>query len=170
MRSRKPWSPPTDPTTANLHRIAIANLDDNERMLKRWWTKKYGQPEKPLTDYTMEELLVEHLEDFYEKNPDEIKRFEQRQGTAAADEEWDGSLPPEVEERAKRVFEHARKKRGGKKVDLEKFRSNDEVSDAEAAKIFDSIGRRLPGSGMVTEGRATMPAVIGEFEDDFGGS
>ena len=30
----------------NLHRIAIANVSDSERVLARWWTKKYRTPLK----------------------------------------------------------------------------------------------------------------------------
>ena len=78
----------------NLHRVAISNLDDQERALTRWWCNKYRTPPKPLEDYTLEEIFVEHLEDFYERDPRAAKDFLR---SVRKEEEWDGNHAVSVE-------------------------------------------------------------------------
>lgn len=122
----------------NFHRIAISNLEDKERELMRWWCKKYRQPLKPLEDMTLEEIYVEHLEDFYERNPEAIAEFN---GQKIDEDDWDGKLPPETEARLKKFHEKH-------KVDLSKYKTagDENLSDEECAAILDKVGRDLPGS------------------------
>lgn len=156
----------------NLHRIAIANLEDEERQLIRWWCKKYKQPEKPLRDYTLEEIFVEYLEDYYEDNPQEATKFLQEVV------EWDGEYDPEVERDVQRRLAKINTK---KPVDTDKYRSEDDenLTDEQVRAILDGLGRDLPGSRLVQSGK-TQPALgsgsldpqdkpqaVGEFTDEF---
>ena len=84
-------------TNDNLHRIAIAGLQDHERRTIRWWCKKYRTPIKPLEDHTIEELMVEMLEDYYDNNPAEIERFYESLGRESGLIDWDGRMPKEYE-------------------------------------------------------------------------
>lgn len=160
MRLRKPSSTQSKLVNAdNLHRIAISNLDDHEYALKRWWHQKYQIPPKPIDDYTVEELYVEYLEDFYDKHPDERARLDRKVETV----EWDGTEKFRGEDEALAMLKRIRKKQG-KTVDLEKYRTDDEFSEEELEKIMASIGKtprpKLSASGP-TLGND-------EFDDDFG--
>ena len=171
MQLRDPWSRLRDlPVCGDaLHVVAIGNLKDEERTLKRWWCKKYQTPEKPLEDYRLEELYVEYLEDYYERNPKAAEEFLRRvRGLTKIDTEWDGTSAPGVEEAAAKVFERVRKKRGAN-FDLSKFQSQDEISDADEKKILDQLGRKLPGSSVTREGPLPPALGDGEFEEEFGG-
>lgn len=47
-----------------------------ETLLRRWWTSKYKLPwtHECAQSSTLEDLLVEYYEDFYEKNPSEARK------------------------------------------------------------------------------------------------
>jgi hypothetical protein len=141
----------------NFHRIAISNLADRERGLVRWWCKKYRQPQKPLEEMFLEEIYVEHLEDYYERNPDAIAEFKGEK-PAGEDDDWDGKLPPETEARLKKFHERH-------KVDLSKYKTagDENLTDEQCRAIFDRVGRSLPGSSSKTE----LPVESEEFDDNF---
>lgn len=148
--------------TDNLHRIAISNLEDPERMLVRWWTRKYRQPIKQFDDHTWEELFIEKLEDFYSENPAEIEKFLKNERTAE-EEEWDGTVPDE-EARARRA------ERAGGPVDLSKYQKDSkDYSDAEVSQIVDNLGKNLPGSRTVKKEEPKIVSTLGgdEIEDTF---
>ena len=140
----------------NLHWVAISNLQDEEYKLERWWRKKYKQPPKPLDDYTTEELFIEFLEDFYEKNPEKITEFMQAAECPPEEEKW--TVPDHVEELlAKR---RTKSKVGGKIAKY--FNPNDRnLSDEECQMIFDRIGKAKSKS-------KEIKIADDEFEEVFG--
>lgn len=141
----------------NLHRIAISNLSDNERKIARWWSKKYSQPLKSFEEHTIEELVVEMLEDYYEEKPQEIERFLSHD---AGIQDWDGTMSEE--------YERKMKKRLAKKpqVDLSKFQDEKELTEEEEAAILDNLGRNLPGSSGPKPKEEKVEQSL-EFEDTF---
>lgn len=142
-------------TNDNLHHIAISNLDDGQKALERWWADKYKRPIRDFDDHTIEELLVEMYEDYYRKNPTEIQRF--IDSTTQAQEEWDGRMSDEHES-------HMRARWAKKpKLDLSKWQDDRELTEEEERKIFDSIGRNLPGSRKTIN----MGEDDGGFNEDF---
>ena len=138
----------------NLHLIAISNIKDPERSLIRWWRKKYKTPEKQFEHHTIEELVIEKLEDFYETHPAEIGRF--MAGIGDVDQDWDGTMPTKYEENIQknlgRFFDKNR-------VDLSKYKSEKQIDDIEEKRMLDNLGRRLPKSKLIRD--------QGEFEDIF---
>ena len=52
---------------------AIAGSRLRTEWLQRWWCQKFNRPRKDplLNDYTLEELMIEYLEDVIETNPQE---------------------------------------------------------------------------------------------------
>ena len=126
----------------NLHRIAISNLESDEIKLRRWWAKKYRQPPKPLDEYTIEELYIERIEDFYESYPEKAKEFLESVG--AKDDDWDGTLPDELEFE----IQDRLKKISGKKSVLAKYQteSDFEATDEQINEILAGLGKNLPGS------------------------
>lgn len=142
----------------NLHRIAISNLSDPERQLARWWTKKYKQPLRSYQEHTLEELMLERLEDYYEANPTEIERFAASQ---FVDEEWDGTMP---EEHEREVLARIAKIDARNRVDIAKYQGPD-VSDEEAEKILASLGLNLPKSSKKITSQKQGPT-LGEDEFD----
>lgn len=145
----------------NLHRIAISNLQDHERQVIRWWCKKYRTPQKPFGEHTMEELIVEMLEDFYERNPQEISKFVAR---SLEEPEWDGTMPPEYEAEIQKRLEKINRRQ---RIDIEQFKSDEELSDEEAQKIIDNLGRNLPRSRMMTKKDEADTMLEDEFEESF---
>lgn len=135
----------------NLHLIAISNLKDDIVKLRRWWSKKYNRPLKEFDDYTYEELVVEMLEDFYEKNPTEADRFMDSVGG----KEWDGKMPEEYEKEIRNNRKNFFKKN---QVDLSKWQTD---SDFDEEDIIENLGKSLPKSKVDLVGG-------GEFDDDFG--
>jgi hypothetical protein len=125
----------------NLHRIAISNLRDGERAIRRWWDRKY-QPSRSFEDSTIEEHLIEMLEDFYERNPDDVGKFESQE------EHWDGRMPEKYE---KDIQSRLKKRR---QIDLARYQDKAPLTEEEEKKILDSLGQNLPGSK-------------DEFEDEF---
>lgn len=144
-------------TNDNLHRIAISNLSDGERSLRRWWEKKYKTPHKEYEDHTVEELLVQMFEDYYDQNPAEIQRFVLRSNV----EEWDGRMSKEHDERMKKRF--------GNTAVLKKYQDFKPITEEEEQRILDSLGRNLPGSKFVRDlgGGEKSVRQTDEFEDEF---
>jgi chorismate mutase len=134
-------------SNTNLHLIAISNLQSHERRVIRHWCKKYGQPEKPLGEHTMEELLVEYLEDYYENNPKEIPKL--LNSVMAIDTEWDGTVSAEYETSMQKRLSKT------KKVDLSKWQSDEELTPEQEEEILANLGRNLRKSSK------------DEFEEDF---
>jgi hypothetical protein len=145
----------------NLHRIAISNLQDHERQVIRWWCKKYRTPQKPFGEHTIEELIVEMLEDYYERNPQEIGKFVTR---TLQEPEWDGTMSPEYEAEIQKRLERINRRNG---IDISKFQSDENLSDEEAQNIIDNLGRNLPRSTMVTKKDEADTISEDEFEESF---
>lgn len=141
----------------NLHRIAISNLRDHERRIIRWWVKKYNQPVKPLEEHTIEELVIEMLEDYYETNPQEIEKFLSHD---AGVQDWDGTMPDEHESRMKKVW--AKKPQ----VDLSAFKDEHALTEEEEAEILANLGRNLPGSTGPQPKKEKIEQTL-EFEETF---
>jgi len=147
----------------NLHRIAISNLESHERRVIKWWCKKYGQPVKPLFDHTMEELIIEMLEDYYDAHPIEIDRFLASENTGS---DWDGEMSDEYEADMQRRLAKINKKN---RVDLDKYKSDAGLSPEEEQKILEGLGKELPKSNVkLTKGNEEV-ITLGqdEFEDAF---
>jgi hypothetical protein len=131
----------------NLHRIAISNLSDGERKIARWWCKKYSTPLKSFGDHTIEELIIEMLEDFYEARPEEIERFHASLDAVAAEEEnWDGSMPDDYE---RSIKDRIQKINERNRVDLSKYQSENITTSIEDDEILENLGRNLPKSTKV---------------------
>jgi chorismate mutase len=146
----------------NLHHIAISNLRDHERQIIRWWKAKYRQPEKPLDEHTIEELMVEMLEDYYERHPVEVDRF---LAGASGAPDWDGCMSADYE----REIQARLKKLNVRPADLKKYQSDVELTPEQEKEIFESLGRNLPKSKALTK-RENEPLTLGnesEFEDTF---
>jgi len=143
----------------NLHLIAISNLSDGERSLERWWERKYKSAPKAYEDHTLEELLVQMYEDYYEHNPQEIGKFMSRSAP-----EWDGTMPAEHEARMKRRYAEKQKDI------LKRFQTDKgEISAEEEKRILENLGRNLPNSKFERDLGGEKRSVKGgdEFEEDF---
>lgn len=132
-----------DLNDSNVHRIAISNLQRTERKLERWWAAKYGIPTKPYQEHTIEELLIEYLEDYYEQNPKEVAAFETK------DDNWQGEMPAEYEEE---IQDRLKKINAKNKVDVSKYQTDSVLSSEEEKKVLDGV----------------KPLRADEFEDVFG--
>lgn len=152
------------PTNDNLHRIAISNLRDHERTVIRWWCKKYQTPVKPLEDHTIEELTIEMLEDYYEARPEEIERFFDSLKMEAGELDWDGRMPDEYEKAMKKKLDRLNKKRG---VNLEKYQSDEQLTDEEVRDLLANVGKSLPKSKTLTKKGSEPPVLGDEFDDTF---
>lgn len=176
MKLSKPQERPLN-SADNLHRIAISNLDDTERSLKRWWCNKYRIPPKPLDEYTFEEIFLEHLEDHYEKNPEAVREFHRDQSVQNR-EEWDGEVSPEAERELQSRWEKINRKNG---VTLAKYQTegDEEMTSEDFQKIFNSLGRKpseinkakkfVPGSSKIEVSGSKTKKIVSddEFEDDY---
>ena len=147
-------------TNDNLHRIAISNVTDGDRVLARWWTKKYSTPIKPYSEHTNEELIIEMLEDYYDQNRGEIDRFldslhDRTHG------EWDGRTSEEYEAQIQKRLSKF------KKVDISKYQSDKdkELNQEEEENIIASLGRNLPKSKTIQN---NVDVGKDEFEETFG--
>ena len=123
----------------------------------KWWCDKYKQPIKPLHEHYWEELYIEHLEDFYDKNPIEIERFQA--SVIAADnaqDDWNGSMPAEYEKAMKARLKKINERN---KVDMTKYQSSEVLTQEQEEAILASLGMNLqpPKKGLER----------GEFEDTF---
>jgi hypothetical protein len=163
----------------NLHRVAISNLGDQERALTRWWCNKYRTPPKPLEDYTLEEVFVEHLEDFYERDPRAAQSFLR---SVRKEEDWDGNHAVEVERELQARWVKINRRKGidpNKTLAKYQTESDKEMTTEDFNKIMASVGKNLPGSKTTRsfeDGSARMPgtpmnvSILGEdFEDQYGG-
>lgn len=147
----------------NLHRIAISNLQSAERQIERWWCKKYKRPLKEYDEHTIEELMIEMLEDYYDKNPQEAKKF---LNVAIQEDDWDGSTSPEYEAE---IQARLRKINKRNRVDISKYQTpNENVSDEQFEEILRNVGRNLPKS-KVSEKKEDGSLIIesDEFDDAF---
>lgn len=153
-------------TNDNLHRIAISNLQDHERRTIRWWCKKYRTPLKPLEEHTIEELVIEMLEDYYDEKPEEILRFQESLLVESGETLWDGRMSGEYEKQVGARLKKLNAKRG---IDISKYQSEDELSNDEVQNILDNVGRDLPKSRALTKKGVVTPPSLGdgEFEDEF---
>jgi len=140
----------------NLHLIAISNIKDSGSNLIRWWRKKYKAPEKQYEQHTVEELVIEQLEDFYETHPEEVNRF--LSGVGDVGEDWDGTMSSQYEAGIQKNLADFFNRN---KVDLSKYKSDKQVDEDEEKNILENLGRKLPKSKLV---RNQDP---GEFEDVF---
>lgn len=174
VRLKRP-APPRLVDSSNLHRIAISNLNDRERSLTRWWSKKYKTPVKPLEEHTEEEIYLEHLEDYYERSPKAVDEFFSKQSARQEvhEPEWTGELSPEAERELQARWARVNAKRKNP-VSLAKYQTpgDENMSDEEVKKIIDSLGKNLPGSRTVKnfEADSISAPTLGEdeFEDTFG--
>lgn len=139
----------------NFHLIAISNLQDMERRMERWWEKKFRTPLKPYLDHTSEELYIGYLEDYYEKNPEEIKRFMDSYNNEKV-QDWDGKLDDELE-----LAMQAKWKKK-KAIDLSQFQSDTKLSEEEEQALLDNLGKDLKKSVVVKN-----KVVEEEFDDSF---
>ncbi len=144
----------------NLHRIAISNLDNQERVLERWWSKKYRTPLRPYEDHTQEELMIEMLEDYYEANPSEIERF--YDSIKMESEEWNGRMSEEYERGIKERIEKINKNLG---IDISQFQSDEVVSDEDFEKMMNKVGKNLPKSRQA-QGKIKSEPTLGSDEFD----
>lgn len=171
-------SSPTLVNADNLHRVAISNLESQEHQLRRWWSKKYKTPPKPLDEYTLEEIFIEHLEDFYERDPRAAKSFA---GSVRPEENWDGELGVEVERELEVRWAKINKRRGfdpGKTLAKYQTEADKDLTSDDFKLIMDRLGRNLPGSKVVrdfgdgdkVEPKTMQVQTLGEtdFEDDYG--
>lgn len=163
----------------NLHRVAISNLKDQERSLTRWWCKKYRTPPKPLEDYTLEEIFVEHLEDFYERDPRAAQSFAR---SVRKEEEWDGTSSLETERELQARWAKINKRKGidpAKTLAKYQTESDKEMTSEEFDRIMATVGKNLPGSKTIRTfdgdsakmaGTPMQVQALGEeFEDQYGG-
>ena len=67
-KDRDPWA----------RQVAVINLrkPSTETILRRWWVKKYKLPwtHECAQDSTIEDLLIEYYEDYFESFPDELRK------------------------------------------------------------------------------------------------
>lgn len=137
----------------NLHLIAISNIQDTQRRLERWWEKKYRTPMRPYNEHTTEELYVEFLEDYYDRNPEEVEKF---LNSLKNEPEWDGKMDAEYE----RQMQARWKKK--KQIDLTQFQSDKQLTEEEEQAIIDNLGAGLTKKIMVKN-----KSVEEEFAEDF---
>jgi len=125
----------------NLHLIAISNLQDPNRALVRFMMRKYKTPPKPIMDYTAEEIRIEMLEDYYERNPQEAEKL--------MDSIRQASLNPQYEVQEEKVSAEYEKelKLKNKKFferntfDLSKWKDDRELTKAEEEEIIANLGK-----------------------------
>lgn len=120
------------PSLENLKRIAASNLDDLERIVVRSWCNRYRRPptDPLLRRYTLEELVIEHFEEYYDKNPDKVQ-------DVAAKDDWDGSVSDEHE----REVQAKLKKLGH--IDssvIDRYKSDEKISSSDEKSILEEIG------------------------------
>jgi len=113
---------------------------------------------KPLNEHTQEELIIEMLEDYYEKNPAEKDKFLKAVSQPLLEEKWDGKMSDEYEREMQKRF--ARKPL----VDDSRFKSNEVLTPEQERDILDNLGRNLPGSKRVINQTKRSD----EFEEEFG--
>lgn len=154
-----------------FHRIAVSRLSDPLYLLERHWRRKYRCPPRPMEDYTLEELYVEYLEDHYAVHPEEANALRdemQREeplvvhGTGGA-AEWDGQLPPDLEQQRQEFWRRRQERNPHLKVDLERFRSDEVMTPERAAEIMKNVGR--VGAPPVASPTAPLPP--DEFDEEF---
>ena len=146
----------------SLHLAAIANLKDNERILERWWCKKYKKPLKDFADHVYEELFVEMLEDYYEANPAEIEKFITSRNDQVASE-WHGETSDEYESQIKGRLEKINKRLG---VDISKYQDDEELTPEQEQEILDNLGKDLPKNN-IKPNKGEVVLGKEEFDEEF---
>jgi hypothetical protein len=148
-------------STDYLHLVAIENIKDENRIIERWWRKKYNRPSRDFEDHTKEELVIEMLEDYYDAHPIEIEKFLFSMN-ARKEVDWDGKISVEHERYMQKRFANP---------DLiEKYRTDKELTAAEEKKILDSLGMDLPKSKVLNAKRSgeVIPETLGaDFDETF---
>jgi hypothetical protein len=129
------------PPDLNLHLIAISNLQDPNRLLIRFMMRKYKTPPKPIMDYTAEEIRIEMLEDYYERNPQEAEKLMDsvRQSSLnprydVQEEQTSAEYEKELKLKNKKFFER-------NKFDLSKWKDERELTKAEEEEIIANLGK-----------------------------
>jgi len=149
----------------NLHYIAISNIEDGENNLRRWWHKKYRIPPKDIEEYTVEELYLEWLEDFYSGDPKRVDEFH-TSIEVEAEEEWDGELDIDTQVEIDRRWKSLGVEQDKSIIDKYKTDGDEDLSPDEIKNILADVGRDLPGSKSGKDD--TAPIVSNdEFEDTF---
>lgn len=133
-----------------LRQIAAARL--RTESLQRWWCKKYNRPRKDplLSEYTLEELMIEYLEDRIEEDPSEefprdvqeSGRYVHKTGDAVVDQ-WQEDAA------------------SGRTIDFDAA-----FADPEARKQFEAIKAASRAKHQVKQVMAAEPDVI---KDDYTG-
>jgi hypothetical protein len=124
------------------------------RQLERWWHKKYRTPMKGYDDHTHEEIFIEYLEDYYDKHPEEIGRFQYSQTKEAEeDDEWRGDTPDGLADKMKSL---------GGTVDVSRYKTegDENLTEDEVKNIISKVGRSLPKVRQ-------SDTIENEFEDDY---
>jgi hypothetical protein len=147
-------------STDFLHLVAIDNLKDENRIIEKWWRKKYQRPAKDFEDHTREELFIEMLEDYYDDRPAEIERFLFNLN-ARIEVDWDGKVSEDHELRMKRRFANESL--------IDKYRTDKELTAKEEKDLLDNLGKDLPKSKMLSgQKTAANLEVLGEdFDENF---
>lgn len=135
-----------------LRATAAARL--RKEWLQRWWCKKYNRPRKDplLAEYTLEELMLEYLEDLIEMDPHE--EFAQDvQHSGAYVQRTGDELLDQWQEKAAR----------GEVIDFDSA-----FGDEESRKLFEQAKERSRKRGVPVEPekKAEEPE---EFHDDYSG-
>ena len=157
----------------NLHLIAISNLNDPERRIIRWWSKKYKSPQKPLEEHTIEELIIEMLEDYYDNNVTEASRFLEgiESRTYRYEDVWDGTMPDDYQ---RNVVAGLKGFYNKNRVDLAKYQSDEELTPEQEEEIVNNLGKNLPRSKSYSSSKVgprrgiEVPTIGGdEFDESF---
>lgn len=109
-----------------LKSLAKKTLEDDERFLITWWSRKYNLPQNHplLLSMTFEELAIEFFQDQYIKNKESGKE-EVNDDALEADENWNGELSEETENEVQKLLKKT------KKVDLSKYKKKEEEEEFE---------------------------------------
>lgn len=103
-----------------IKNIARENLEDNTRLLMKWWANKYNLPlnHPLLLEQHEEELMLEYFEDnLFEEKLKEAKDQEEK-------EDWASELSEEHDEKIQQTL----KKRNAPSV-LDKWRARAEIAE-----------------------------------------
>lgn len=155
-----------------------------ETLLRRWWTNKYKLPwtHECAQSATLEDLLVEYYEDFYEKNPSEARKvfsedgefFFESTGDPLLDkweEELQKGLIPDLEEgmsakdKDKLREERASVRRARGAAD-ELFKEPDEKRLREYQSKFASPGTKREQDLLQQQARYGMLGETGPTDDE----
>ena len=79
----------------------IRSEADLERFLRAWWCLRYNRPYRDplLSEYSLEELIVEYLDVSYRSNPESFKKIKAEEAAKQEDEEWITKMAEEFGEK-----------------------------------------------------------------------